>query len=39
MLTHKTGHMAESMYDNYADSVRNQRQYASQCGGQWRDGE
>ncbi len=39
MLTRKTEHTAESMYDNYADSVRTQRRYASSRGGQWRDGE
>lgn len=39
MLTRKTDHTAESTYDNYADPVRKQRQYASQRGGQWRDGE
>jgi hypothetical protein len=39
ILTRKNSHTAESMYDNYADSPRKQRQYASQHGGQWRDGQ
>jgi hypothetical protein len=39
MLTRKNSHTAESTYDNYADSPRKQRQYASQHGGQWRDGQ
>lgn len=39
MLSRRNSHTAESTYDNYADSPRKQRQYASQHGGQWRDGQ
>jgi hypothetical protein len=39
VLSRKNGHTAESTYDNYADSARKQRRYASARGGQWRDGE
>jgi hypothetical protein len=27
------------MYDDYADSIRQQRKYAAEHGGEWRDGE
>jgi hypothetical protein len=39
ILTRKTDRTAESMYDDYADSIRQQRKYAAEHGGEWRDGE
>jgi hypothetical protein len=34
-LSHRTTRTAESMYPSYADSLRKQRQYARQHGGEW----
>jgi hypothetical protein len=39
ILTRKSDRTAESMYSNYADSNRKQRNYAREHGGQWRDDE
>jgi hypothetical protein len=36
-LTRKTTRTAENLYPNYADSPRQQRRYARQHGGEWRD--
>jgi hypothetical protein len=36
-LTDRTDRTAESMYDSYADSPREQRRYAEKHGGDWRD--
>jgi hypothetical protein len=38
-LTRKTGRTAEDLYPGYADSPRQQRKYAREHGGQWRDDE
>lgn len=37
-LTRKTTRRAEDLYPRYADSIRRQRHYAKEHGGQWRDG-
>jgi hypothetical protein len=34
VLSHGDSHEADTMYDNYADSLRKQRRYARQHGGQ-----
>jgi hypothetical protein len=36
-LARKTSRTAENMYDDYADTPRQQPRYARQHGGQWRD--
>lgn len=36
-LTHETDRTAADMYDSYADSVRKQRKYARERGGEWKD--
>jgi hypothetical protein len=36
MMSGKTSRTAESMYDDYADSPKKQRQYAREHGGSWR---
>lgn len=36
-LTRKTTRTVESMYDNYADSLRQQQKYAKDHGGTWKD--
>lgn len=36
-LSHGTDRTAESIYGDYADSLRKQRQYARKHGGQWHD--
>ena len=38
-MTRETTRTAESMYGSYADSVRKQRKYAEEHGGQWSDDE
>jgi hypothetical protein len=38
-LSSGTDRTADSMYDNYADSPRKQRRYASKHGGRWHDDE
>jgi hypothetical protein len=37
-LSRRTNRRAEDMYDQYADSPRQQRRYAQQHGGSWPDG-
>ncbi len=39
MLTRKTDRTAGDMYDGYAGSKHEQRQYARRRGGQWHDDE
>jgi len=39
MLSRRTTRTAESMYPRYAGSLRKQRRYARQHGGQWAQGE
>jgi membrane protein insertase Oxa1/YidC/SpoIIIJ len=36
-LTSKSTRTAEDLYDSYGDSLRKQRQYAQEHGGQWQD--
>lgn len=38
-LSSGTDRTADSMYDNYADSLHKQRRYATKHGGQWHDDE
>jgi hypothetical protein len=38
-LNRRTSRTAESLYPNYADSPRQQRRYAREHGGKWRDHE
>ena len=38
-LTRRTDRTAEDMYDQFADSPRQQKRYARQHGGEWRDGQ
>ncbi len=38
-LSRRTKRSAEDMYDQYADSPRQQRRYARQHGGTWTEGE
>lgn len=38
-LTRRTQRTAENLYPNYAGSLRKQRRYAREHGGQWRDDE
>ena len=38
-LTGRTTRTAEDLYPRYADSVRKQRKYAREHGGQWQDDE
>jgi hypothetical protein len=38
-LTSRTTRTAEDMYPSYADSIRKQRRYAKEHGGQWRNDE
>ena len=38
-LSSGTDRTADSMYDNYADSLRRQRRYARKHGGRWQDDE
>lgn len=35
-ITRRTDRTAEQMYDQFADSPRQQRKYAREHGGQWR---
>jgi hypothetical protein len=35
VLSRRTDRTAESVYDRYADSLRKQRRYAGQHGGEW----
>jgi hypothetical protein len=37
-LTRRSNRTAEDMYDQFADSPRQQKRYARQHGGEWRDG-
>jgi hypothetical protein len=37
LLTRRTDRTAEDMYDTYSGSAREQRKYARQHGGTWRD--
>lgn len=37
-LSRRTNRRAEDMYDQYADSPRQQRKYAQRHGGSWPDG-
>jgi hypothetical protein len=38
-LKRKTTRTAESLYPHYADSIRKQRKYAKEHGGQWKEDE
>ena len=38
-MTRRTTRTAEDLYPQYADSVQEQRKYAREHGGQWRDDE
>jgi hypothetical protein len=38
-LTHKTSRSAENLYPNFADSPKQQRKYAREHGGNWREDE
>lgn len=38
-LTRKTARTAENLYPDYADTPRQQRRYAREHGGEWRDGD
>ena len=38
-LSQGSSPVADSMYGNYADSLRKQRRYARQHGGEWKDDE
>jgi len=38
-LSRRTNRTAESMYPDYADSIRKQHRYARQHGGEWTDDE
>jgi hypothetical protein len=38
-LTRKTDRTAEDLYPRYSDSLRKQRRYAREHGGEWRDQE
>jgi hypothetical protein len=39
VLSRKTGRTAENMYGNYSGSKRQQRKYAKDHGGEWKDDE
>ncbi len=39
MITRRTHRVAADLYSKYADSLRKQRRYARERGGQWHDNE